>query len=869
MKNLFPKKEFEIFQHQIRGGLKTLTSDQKKLFTWKCAVRALPFLEINEGFNFWEEAQQKNLYLIFQAIDLSASKSETLAMLKVKNDLFNSVRSISATNVIRDVVDTVTKAIIINTHAQEEDTIKLVALTAAIDCLRASYSYDASIFSLFKNIILYDLHVSDQDEEAKKRSFEIYYLVWGRFLKALHKIDCSYWANWFHSIIKKELLLDKTDLAEIEMRLNIPPELSYNGASSTAKYIQQLKLGAERLNEARIIILGDKGAGKTCLARRLINPNAAMTTNDQSTPGVETSIWKLEKENLNVHIWDFAGHTVTHAVHQFFLSERCLYIIVYDGRTEGYNRWEYWLNHMKNYGKDSNAIILVNKRDDHAVGVPINKLKEQYPIIDFKTFSISDDLIDLEKFRQSIADYIVTNPSWSKQLIPESSYKVKNELETLFDNNSKKGKELISREAFDEIAQKYKVKDTEALLSDLHALGVSLWYKDMEGFNTLVLNPEWISNGVYRIINWAYNQKKYSLSIVDFKSVFENFSDRYSIEHYHYLRDLMKKYELAYESEKEHELIIPRLLPEDQPADLLQFSVGDSLMARYKADHPLMADTISRFIVRHHQEIRKHNGNSLVWRNGVILETGDQNCALIRETNDRTIEISVKGNSKTEFLSRLRETLNSIFEGYKSKKPEIQYRVQRFGEIYEDSEYQDPLWLADRKILAHTKENMPYLDETTGQKIVLDSMLKPFNIQDSIIVVGKNIHWDQSKDININFRDCNIALQGNLNDLARQLIKAGKKDIANEITEASELLAEVEDCKNPEEIKKKGILRGLQDFIEKLGDEKSTLFKTVKGVEKGIDIVQDFAKEYNKIAQWLALPQIPTVFLKEESKRAE
>jgi hypothetical protein len=69
-------------------------------------------------------------------------------------------------------------------------------------------------------------------------------------------------------------------------------------------------------------------------------------------------------------------------------------------------------------------------------------------------------------------------------------------------------------------------------------------------------------------------------------------------------------------------------------------------------------------------------------------------------------------------------------------------------------------------------------------------------------------------------------------------------------------------CSKPDEVKKKGILRGLQQFSKKLGDEESSLSKTIKGLEKGIDVAQDIAKEYNKIAQWLVLPQIPNVFLK-------
>ena len=285
--------------------------------------------------------------------------------------------------------------------------------------------------------------------------------------------------------------------------------------------------GGQRLNEARILILGDKGAGKTCVARKLIDLNAPMTTDRESTPGVDTSTWKLSKENMNVSIWDFAGHTVTHAVHQFFLSERCLYILVYNGRTEDTSSLDYWLDHMKNYGGDSEAIILVNERDKHHNEIPINRLKEQYAIAGVYYLNVEKDNEKFETFRKEVADYIVNNPSWENQVIPKSYYKVKEELEKCFTNNkNEKAQEQITKEAFDVIAKKHEIEDSERLLQDLHALGVSLWYKGMEKYNTLILNPEWISDGVYQIINRVHDHKTHEISLSDFKRVFAKEKDK-------------------------------------------------------------------------------------------------------------------------------------------------------------------------------------------------------------------------------------------------------------------------------------------------------------------------------------------------------
>jgi hypothetical protein len=53
----------------------------------------------------------------------------------------------------------------------------------------------------------------------------------------------------------------------------------------------------------------------------------------------------------------------------------------------------------------------------------------------------------------------------------------------------------------------------------------------------------------------------------------------------------------------------------------------------------------------------------------------------------------------------------------------------------------------------------------------------------------------------------------------------------------------------------------LQRLVENLGDKDSKLGKTVKGIENGIKITQDIAKRYNKIAEWVGLPQVPKPFL--------
>ena len=517
---------------------------------------------------------------------------------------------------------------------------------------------------------------------------------------------------------------------EVAIRMkNVPKEIWEHGAAAVVNYLEEInRHGVKKFNEARILILGDKGVGKTCIARRLIDPDAAMTTDAESTAGVNTIFWKLEHENFYVDIWDFSGHTVTHAVHPFFLSERGLYLMVYNGRTEERNRLEYWLDHMKNYGGDSQAMILVNQRDQHSVDIPVNFLKEKYPIVGIFTFSIKDDAEGLAAFRKAVVGYIKNNPSWENQVFPSNYYQVKDELENLFAKGEQdQGQEHITKDEFDKIAEKYDVDNKEELLQALHFLGVSLWYKDMEAFDTLVLNPEWISHGVYKIINWVNEAKRYSLTLDNFKTVFAEDAKRYPESKHAFLFKLMKHYELAFETKAGKELIIPHLLNEDRLATLPDFPVGESLMLRYKAEQPLPPNTISRFIVRHNQEIKKEQQDYLVWRYGVILQDHKGSLALVRE-EDRTISVAVKGNDKTNYIDALRATLNDIFNSYKSDKPELQYRIERSGEILSELEERNPLWLPGRKILNQSNDNVPYYEDMTGKYIDLHETVRNYNI---------------------------------------------------------------------------------------------------------------------------------------------
>ena len=865
------------FRKKIEIGLNALNRKQVIQFAWRCVMRALPYIGSEGHFNYWKTAKrQKYLYAIFRGIDIAHynfnTNKHSISFPDV--DIFSAARV--ATPSAKKAIEAYTFAVA-TSSADVDHAADFYASTKAAE---AAFSANASARAAkYSKTIAYTEDSAKISAESMEKeilndlksveffssffSIGSYGEIWDIFQMALKSNDCIYWGNLYEDIFTNYIEFDEDDL---ERRINLPKEIQAEGAAAVSNYLLEFEKGDnKRLNEARIIILGDKGVGKTSLARKLRDLNAPMPEPIESTKGVDTTLWKIskEKESLNVYIWDFAGHAVTHAVHQFFLSERCLYIVVNDGRKEKRDRLEYWLDHMKNFGGESNAIVLVNKQDENRFEIPINRLKEKYSIYENYNFSIKEDKEDLKKFRERVIHYIQNNPSWERQRIPESYYKVKEELEQIFSPiGNKKGEEHIRKDQFDRIAEKYQINDKDRLLKDLHALGVSLWYNEIKGYDRLVLNPEWISNGVYKIVNWVSNHERHSMSIKDCRHVFKDEWVRYNEKSHKFLFQLMMHYELAYEtiSHGISRLIIPHLLKEDQPSDLPKFSLDDSLFLQYKAAQPLPSDTISRFIVKHHDFIK----NGIVWRYGVILLDRKGSLALVKE-EDRSIFVSVRGHKKEDFLSTLRETLNMIFDSYKSKKPDLQYRIRRYGEILEEPG--EALWLSESKIVKHAAMNKPYFDDVTNQDLLMTETVNIYNIDADTVFTGPSQiqQWTQTQNT-FNFHDCNISLQSNLNELSSLLTENGFEQEARKLNSAASLLEKVEKTKDKDEIKKKGILNRLKRIVLDLGNEDSKLHQIVAGVEYGVETAQEIGQYYNEIAQWIGMPQIPKPFLGGEDR---
>jgi internalin A len=138
----------------------------------------------------------------------------------------------------------------------------------------------------------------------------------------------------------------------------------------------------KRLNEAKVLIVGQAEVGKTSLVERLTE--GTFNSNSSKTEGIGLKHWHvvIDGTEIQLNIWDFGGQEIMHATHQFFFTQRCLYLLVLNSRLdETENRLHYWLNMVETFGGESPIIIVCNKSDVHPFDYDWLSLQEKHGTI--------------------------------------------------------------------------------------------------------------------------------------------------------------------------------------------------------------------------------------------------------------------------------------------------------------------------------------------------------------------------------------------------------------------------------------------------------------------------------------------------------
>jgi internalin A len=136
------------------------------------------------------------------------------------------------------------------------------------------------------------------------------------------------------------------------------------------------------LNEAKLILVGRGEAGKTSLVKRLVENR--FSRREDTTQGIRIQQWPItvgpKKDAVRLNVWDFGGQEIMHATHQFFLTDRSLYLLVLDGRAGRQEEdADYWLRLISGFAPESPVLVVLNKiKKDHFT-LNRDALQQKYP----------------------------------------------------------------------------------------------------------------------------------------------------------------------------------------------------------------------------------------------------------------------------------------------------------------------------------------------------------------------------------------------------------------------------------------------------------------------------------------------------------
>ena len=233
--------------------------------------------------------------------------------------------------------------------------------------------------------------------------------------------------------------------------------------------------------------------------------------NRPSTDGIKINNWQPECFDGKLRFWDFGGQEIMHSMHRCFLTERCVYVVVLNGRENDFidRKALHWLDTVQSFAPGSPIIIAINKSDRMPyTSIAINSLSSKFPNVIYNNKFINtsaDTGLGVQELMDSIVD-CVSNSDGYQHYFNKNMMEVKDNIEAIKDFYIQNDEYVKLCHAAGIDSPKIQID----LLKWFKDLGVSFYYKDKPGKEArpsmeeyTVLKPEWLTNGIYRLINRA------------------------------------------------------------------------------------------------------------------------------------------------------------------------------------------------------------------------------------------------------------------------------------------------------------------------------------------------------------------------------
>lgn len=494
------------------------------------------------------------------------------------------------------------------------------------------------------------------------------------------QLDPSFavWLAWYADRIQGVPI----NLPLLQKWLDLPAEIADSTPSEINAYLAKLANSNQHhtMKQVRTIFLGYGEAGKTSLIRAL-HGEPIVEGKEAMTPGIDIREWPGAGDGILTHFWDFGGQVIAHATHQFFLRSSCLYVLVLSARAEvnATEQAEYWLQHVKVYGADAPVIIVRNKCDQLPLHLDMASLKSKYPNIigDFpiactqaKAGPYQPQFAAFEnEFRQQLHAL-----AQRQVLFSTAEFAVLQALQT-----ASKAQAFLPHDQFQTLCEQHGIPQDGVqgrtwLLGLLDRLGVVIHFPQLRQLQEHVINPRWLTYGVYKImyagkprLNLDDIDQLLSATLADERGQGLNYPQAKC----QFIALAMECFKLCYPLRHDKtRYIIPGLLETDLPANIASANFDQSQALAYKISFTgfVPRHVMPELIVERNEEII----NDLVWQYGALLQhrTLGARAWMQVDYQAREMTIWVSERNAREYLAILRDALLSILSRLTLEKRE-------------------------------------------------------------------------------------------------------------------------------------------------------------------------------------------------------
>ncbi|XP_069739337.1 leucine-rich repeat serine/threonine-protein kinase 2 isoform X1 [Phaenicophaeus curvirostris] len=297
-------------------------------------------------------------------------------------------------------------------------------------------------------------------------------------------------------------------------------------ARDIIRFLQQRLKKAVPYNRMKLMIVGNTGSGKTTLLQQLMKCKRMEVGSPKATVGIDVKDWiiqgkgKLKKE-LILNVWDFGGQEEFYSTHPHFMTQRALYLAVYDlskGQAE-VDAMKPWLFNIKARASTSPVILVgthLDVSDEMQRKACMTKItrellnKRGFPAIQDYHFvnatEESDSIIRLRRviIKESLHFKIRDQPVVG-QLIPDSYLELEKRI--LLERNSVPVEfPVIDQKRLLELVQESQLQlDENELPHAIHFLnesGVLLHFQDpaLQLRDLYFVDPKWLCKIMAQIL---------------------------------------------------------------------------------------------------------------------------------------------------------------------------------------------------------------------------------------------------------------------------------------------------------------------------------------------------------------------------------